>query len=198
MNTTLFVASHLGAGYQELAAYLNQHPRIEIYDIKGTYESMQDVEKLLNVPHKTNSVSSIYGDTLLYNYQFAFPSLFQWSKFIYLIREPKDSINNILNIDNSPYTELKAFRYYAYRLRRICEIAKRTPGAVVLTWRDLLEDKAKNLISDYLQIDCPSLEIRSSGESPEDLLSYEMFQKSQECYERHLYYLKSLQLRRSF
>ena len=73
-------------------------------------------------------------DELLYNHVFCLKESYPKCQFIYVIREPEP----VLKLMVSEGKSLKfAVRHYAYRLRRLCEMARRTPGAVLLTWEDL-------------------------------------------------------------
>lgn len=198
MNTILFVTSHLGAEHNQLVSALNRHSRILIHNVQGTYQHISDIELLIAAGHKRPGVAAIYGDQLLYNHQFCCKPLLGWCRFVYLIQNAKCSLNTILAEKNCPYTPLRAFRYYAYRLRRICEMAKRTPGAVMLRWRDVVEGKGESLIADYLKIKGVALDVESADVSSADSVPYEILRKAEDCYERHLYYLKSLQVRRAF
>jgi len=152
---------------------------------------------LVAAGHKSPGPRAIYGDHLLYNYQFYFKPLLKWCKFIYLIRNPKDALESIL-AEEEAYTPHTAFRYYAYRLRRICEMAKRTPGAVLLRWRDMVEGEANTLVRDYLKVNDLDLKKESADETSADSVPYEIIRKAEDCYERHFYYLKHLELRRAF
>jgi hypothetical protein len=197
MNPILFLVSHLGAGYNQLANSLNSHPRISIQNIQGTYSHVSDIELLMSAGHKMMGPAAIYGDCLLYNYQFCHKPLLKWCKFIYLIHQPEESLKEILLLKNGSYTPLNALRYYSFRLRRICEMAKRTPGAVVIRFRDITNDKVEELISDYLKIKGLKISIKEK-KSPENQVPYEILSKAEDCYERHLYYLKNLEVRRAF
>jgi hypothetical protein len=198
MNTIILVTSHLGANYDALVGALNQNPRIHIRNTRSTYECIGDVEHLISLGHKQRNLISVYGDLLLYNYQFSCKSLMKFCKFIYLIRDARSSLNYILANMSTHYSPLTAWRYYAYRLRRMCEMAKKTPGAVVLTWRDLAENKFDTLVYDYLGTNGMPLKAKIAEESLADSVPYEILHKAEDCYERHLYYLKSLQIRRTF
>lgn len=77
-------------------------------------------------------------------------------------------------------------------------MAKRTPGAIVLRWQDVLEGRAESLIADYLSIKGVTLDTESADEKSADSIPYEILQKAEDCYERHLYYIKTLQVRRTF
>ena len=45
-----------------------------------------------------------------------------------------------------------AKRYYCFRLRRLYEMAKKTPGAIFLTWDDIKSKKKLELVENYLNI----------------------------------------------
>jgi|GEM_PF-6906722 len=196
MNPVLFVTSHLCSGADGLISILNINPRIEMLCPQIVYEHPTDLEPLIEQQHKLSNTAAIYGDYLWYNSQFSCKALYKLCKFVYVIREAKSSINEITEHYRHSIDMVPA--YYAFRLRRICEMAKRTPGAVLLTWNDLATGKGLPLIEEYLRLKTPLIhhaELFTHSEL--DDVPNEIIEKSQECYERHLYFLRHLELRQT-
>ena len=193
MNAVLFVTSHMGSDAEGLISILDINPRIEMFCPHITYMHPTDLEPLLKLQHKLSNTAAIYGDYLWLNAQFACKALYKICKFVYVIREAKPSLNEM--VKKHGFSAERAYLYYAFRLRRICEMAKRTPGAVFLTWGDLAAGKGLPLIENYLRLKNP-LEHNAAlfAQSDMDEVPHEIIEKSQECYERHLYFLRNLQL----
>lgn len=188
MKNIVFIISHIGSGSKFLFNSMNENPRIQGTRL-GRYWTMEDLQALVSRPHKLRNSAAIYLDEILLNHEFVYTPLFKFCKFIYLIREARSSLNNILQ--SSLRTSIDC--YYRYRLRRICEMAKQTPGAVLLTWEELLSTKKSlKLIEDYLNLKEPlNLQI---NEEIKDSIDVEIVKKSQERYERYLFILKNLKL----
>jgi hypothetical protein len=154
-----------------------------------SYNHYSSVELLSEQKHKIDDSSAIYMDLLLFNYEFSCTSLYDHCKFIYFIREAKPTLNKIIE-DYPQYKPETALKYYCFRLRRICEMAKRTPNCIVLTWEDLHAKRGLNLLEEYLNLKDP-LKIKNF-ERVENVLNRDLINKGQDSFERHLYYLKKL------
>lgn len=191
MKKFLFIVSHLESGSHELLKILNNDPKIDIQNIGATYAHPSDLDLLSGLGHKLNTVAAIYGDHLLFNMNFSYKPFYENCKFIYVIREPKSTLNRILK--HTPYPS-SICRYYCFRLRRICEMAKRTPGAVFLTWEDMSSGRCFPWIEEYLKLTQP-LEIPDTFDNSfEDRMPLELTDKVQESFEKYLYYLRQLDL----
>ena len=193
MKTVLFLTTHLGSGASGLINILNVNPRIEMFCPQNSYSHPTDLDPLVARPHKLSNTAAIYGEYLWFNAQLSCKSLYTICKFIYVIREAKSSIGELMSTHG--YSTKRAALYYAFRLRRICEMAKRTPGAVCLTWNDMESGDGLPLIEQYLRLKIP-LEHRPEFfvSKAVDDLPHEIESRSQDCYERHLYFLRNLQL----
>lgn len=187
MKKVCFVVSHLGSGSGSLVASLNSHPQCEIRESPTCYESPTSVRWLFRLGHKCRDASAVYGDHLLLNPSVATRSLYGLCRFVFLVRPARHSLEGILARGYSPEA---ASSYYRFRLRRICEMARRCPGAPVLTWDDLAKGSHMIRIREYLglrgDLPAPALELPSSDLCPEPVV-----ERCQEAYERYHYYLKS-------
>ena len=185
MKKVAFVVSHLGSGSEELVRILNENPRVIIHNTDRSYTHPSDFDWLFDQEHKLDNAAAIYGHCLLHNWSFASKALYEICQFIYLIRPAKPSLNIIQAKNYTPHT---ACRYYCFRLRRICEMAKQTPGAVFLTWQDLADGRGQALIENYLNLKDPLS--RGSFSEPIDEMPPELVEKTQDSYERYYYYLR--------
>jgi hypothetical protein len=84
-----------------------------------------------------------------------------------------------------------AYNYYSFRLRRMAEMSKYVPNAILLKWEDLRNKTGLDLVKQYLNLKAP-LEI-PDGMFFENLrhnLPADYIKKAQDCYERYLYVLR--------
>lgn len=195
MKRILFVCSHPYSGSSGLCDALNRHPRIQGYNIasRAPYTSVQSLIALTEQSHKLTNRAAIYMDELLSNHQLSTKIAYQTCKFIYVIREPENVLTQLV-INNKIKPEF-ACRTYLFRLRRLCEMAKRTNG-VLLTWDDLKSSKGLDLIEEYLdlrqkiQFD-PLLLQPYSRKLNSDNIGIKRLEYAEEAYQKYLYWLKS-------
>ncbi len=185
MNNVFFVVSHFGSGSSGLVAILNQNPKISVHCSEMMYQHPFNLENLTSLEHKSTHPSmSLYGDHLLLNTDFACEKLYDMCKFIYIMGEPTTAI-----LDK--YDEKNAFPYYSFRLRRIYEMAQRTPGAVFLTSDDINPSGFK-LIEEYLELEQPLM--GRPLKQNQELLELKN-ESEEECYPNHLALCKLLDLK---
>lgn len=199
MKKILFICSHPYSGSSALYEALNHHSKIQGFKSinLNSYPDSQSLLTLTNRLHKTSNRSAIYMDELLSNRSFYAADAYKKCSFIYVIREPEASISFL--IANEKKKPIFAARQYAFRLRRLCEMAKRTPGAILLTWKDLANAKGMDLIQNYLNLKDPisfdpallSPYIRSFSNN---LIGVDLLNESEDAYERYLYFLKNQKL----
>lgn len=189
MKKTLFVVSHFGSGSDKLIHCLNDNPRVQTFDTQITYNHPSSLNVLHSHTHKLDNSSAIYGEHLLENVYFSCKNLFSYCKFIYVVREPKLSISQIMA--QNTYSLPTACNYYCFRLRRICEMARQTPKAVISTYQTLASDDKLKEIENYLNLSSP---LKWPAETDDKALDIPLSLLStvEESYERHLYYLKNL------
>ena len=199
MKKIVFVCSHLQSGSRGLCNALDLHPRIQMYD-STTYQSSDNLILLTKQHHKLNNRSAIYMNELIHNHQLCTKAAYANCKFIYVIRSPEITIGNLVEKE-----EMKlpfAIRYYTYRLRRICEMAKRTPGAVLLTWDDLNAGRGINLIDEYLELKqgiiYDPMFLDQFREENDVRIKLEEKNKLEETYQKYLYWLKTNTLLRFY
>lgn len=198
MKKVCFIVSHLGSGSHHLVEILNGNPRCQIQSSQARYSSPEDLEWLFATPHKCRDSSAIYGDHILFNPSFSCRNLYESCRFIYVIRPPRYSLNEICMDPDSGLKGRFAARYYAFRLRRMCEMARKTPGSLLLTWDDLSSGKAFPAIEDYLglksqlKVEHHHFPLISRDDFDERLLA-----ECEDAYERYYYYLGMLDMKRA-
>lgn len=153
MKKIVLICSHEYSGSTALYEAMNTHTRIQGYKIKNKYENPLNFYFLCKNPHKLTNKSAIYMDELLYNYQLSTKTAYDYCRFIYVIRKPESVMGYMVANDKKKASF--AIRYYNYRLRRLYEMSKRTTGAILLTYDDLLENRCIDQIDSYLGLKQP-------------------------------------------
>src|SRR3989344_1392876 len=110
MKKVCFLASHLDSGASILFDIMHQNPRVEGYRLQKTYNHPLSLEMLTNQPHKCKNAAAIYLTELNHNYEFHCKALYSLCRFIYVIREPRSTLNKLMAI----YKDDAATRYYCY------------------------------------------------------------------------------------
>lgn len=71
----------------------------------------------------------------------------------------------------------------------MCEMAKRTPKAILLTYDDLISGRKFPAIEKYLNLKEP-IKTEEIKEDIQDVMDVSLINEAQESFERHLFYLK--------
>lgn len=196
MKKVCFIVSHLGSSSADLVHILNGNPRCHFYSTNAQYDGPEALEWMFKRTHKCRDSSAVYGDHLLFNMSLSSKKFYEFCKFIYVIRPARATFGEMAYERN--YTEERALRHYSFRLRRICEMARRTPEAVLATWDDLAKGSAFGTIEKYLGLNVPlETDGRHFSRVDKDLFSEQTIEKGQDAYERYFYYLSSLDLKRN-
>lgn len=153
---------------------------------------------MFSIPHKCRDSSAVYGDHLLFNSSLSCKNLYEICRFIYVIRPPRAALNEISTIKDSGLKGAFAAKYYSFRLRRICEMARNTPGALLLTWDDMASGKAFVSIEEYLGLKAGlKTEYHHFSAGLKDDFDEGLISECEDAYERYYYYLDRLDLRRA-
>ena len=199
MKKVCFVVSHLGSGSGDLVEILNGNPRCQIQSSQVRYSSPDDLEWLFATPHKCRDSSAIYGDHLLLNSSFSCRSLYDFCRFIYVIRPARASLNEMSTPPDNGLKGRFAARHYAFRLRRMCEMARKTPDSLLLTWDDLASGKGFPALEQYLGLKAQlRAEYHHFKACLRDDFDERLISESQDAYERYYYYLAKIGLKRAF
>lgn len=197
MKKVCFIVSHLNSGSPHLFDQLCDNPRVMGYRLPIIYNHPTMLDQLTTKPHKLLNSAAVYVTEVLYNWQLCHRGFYDMCRFIYMIREPEGTLNQLVR--GHGYQPDFAVRYYCYRLRRICEMAKRTPGAVLLTYTDMATGEGLHLVDKYLSLKQPLAhepdwyEMRTWP----NLVGLDGMQQAQRSYERHLHYLRHLDIIRT-
>ena len=196
MKRVLFVVSHLCSGSSALFHTLDTHPRIQMANLLATYTHPFDLGVLTSTPHKNGTTAAYWGDHLLFNYQLGYRGFYETCKFVYVIRQPKATLNEIMSKSDN-YSPLTALRYYSFRLRRMYEMAACTPDAVLARRQHIVSGAVLPLIEDYLDLDLPLrrepdllMEEAASGLVPDEII-----EEGQDCFEKYYYLIRDLGLK---
>jgi len=196
MKKVVFIVTHLCSGSSDLMNVLNENPRIDIKKTDTVYDHPDTLNSLFNLGHKLDNTAAVYGDQLFYNISLSCKRFYDFSKFVYLIRRPDPTIAEIVANPNFSYSIESASRYYCFRLRRICEMARKTPGSVFLTWEDLVYHKGHEVLEKYFKLKDPLNPCNPTIEKPRVDIPIDILERCEASYERHLYYTNQLDLRR--
>jgi hypothetical protein len=200
MKKIVFLCSHLYSGSSALYQAMNNHQRIQGYKLTSTPNSYINPLNLLDLTehtHKLSNRSAIYMDELLHNRSFYTPAAYQKCQFIYIVREPEAPLNFLVAGEKKkPHF---AVRQYLFRLRRLCEMARHTPGAILLTWNDLQSGAGIPLVEKYLGLKEhipyePAMLAPYKMDFTENLINMKMLKESQDAYEKYLFFLKKQKL----
>ena len=190
MKNVVFIASHMGSGSHILSKLLNLNPRIMSIKTNKVYQHPFALDNLTATPHKLRNAAAIYLDELLFNHSLCCDYIFEICQFIYLVREPRETLNNILqDVGYHPYS---AYHYYRHRLRRLYEMARKTPGAVFLTWEDVVSGSGLRLIENYLNLKEPIQPV--TADSSKNLVHPFIVKAAEITYEKYLYKCRKLKL----
>lgn len=195
MRKTVFVITHVGSGYEILLSTLFNNPRIIpiLNQSQNTYTNMFDI---INAPieHGFYTKASIFLDCILYNHLFSAYDSFDLCNFIYFVDEPKFSLPRISK-EKRNNNMITCQRHYLYRLRRICEMAKRTPNALFLKFKDVYKPETYELLEKHLNLK-EKLEIPTL--KPDylsiDCVSQNLLDITDSAYEKYMYFVKQQKL----
>jgi hypothetical protein len=189
MKRLLFVVGHFGSGSDLLVEILNKNPRIELILTPINYEHPSIIHSIFSLPHKSNNAAAIYMDELTHNYQLSHKGFYTFTHFIYVIRNPRSAFEEI-NFKQPLNREL--FRYYLLRIRRIYEMARKTPIALFAPYEQIISGKIFPQIENWLGLRKP-LQILCPRESEIKLNEFPSFiSECEEIYERYYSKLKKL------
>ncbi|RTK96633.1 MAG: hypothetical protein EKK64_03350 [Neisseriaceae bacterium] len=196
MKKIVFLFSHAHSGSDALYKSLDNTFLIQGFrEKKINYLNSSSLIDLTSLPHKRDLRSAVYMDEILTNYSFYLKKDYNKCSFIYLIREPKETLS--LMIKKSEKSPEFAVREYCFRLRRICEIARNTPGALFLTFKDLEKEDNIVLIENYLNLKEDLIlteELLSPCRAEKIYIKKELLEKAQTSYEKYLFFIRNQNL----
>ena len=146
----VFLITHLGSGSNYFCDSLSQVPTVCCNQTNKVYTHPTDLDAL----KIKDRYAKLFFDTIEFNYSFASTAFYDFSKFIYLIRNPKQSLGRMIK---EGYSRESAVSYYLFRLRRMYEMAYQTPGSLFLTYEDMFKEEGHKLIGDFLELNMPPI-----------------------------------------
>lgn len=191
MKKVLFLSSHLGSESDQLYVAFCDLLSIQGYKKENIYRSMQDIYFLTERKHKLKTSARIYMDHLLFNYQFSCKQAYENCKFIFIVREPEETIEFL--VSNKLYNKKDAISYYLYRIRRICEMAKNTKEGLFLTHANLKNGKGIQEIKDYINIkERFNFVFENIENKNKNILTYKEIENLNQVYEKYLYFVRNI------
>lgn len=187
MKNFCFIVSHFYSGSFDLIEILNDNSRCSFKT--GSEDFIYNHPEILDPI--INKKNIIFGDHILKNYNLSCTRFYEFAKFIYVIRSPRQTFNDF--IFNNSNKNIESFSsYYRFRLRRICEMAKKTPGALLLNWEDLKNKKAFPLIENYLNIKNINYNGNYFQTIKDNFENETLIKEANKSYERYHYFLNNL------
>lgn len=189
IETQVFIATHYGAGGSMLMTMLGASRRFGKVS-RGDGQTYRDPTVLASVQRDAAArqpQARVFVDRLVMNHELSHDFYYENVKFVFLVREPEESIKYIMEIG---YTEAAALRYYSYRLRRLCEMARKAKHKIVVTWGDLADKSAFPAIKEFLGV--KELTSIYRPEKSKETVTPATVSSARRCYERHLRYLRAV------
>ena len=176
----LFVATHLGSGASLLCESMNLHRVCAWHRGNGSYKHGSDLVKMKDGANW----AKVHFDKITHNHQFTCPSLYRQCQFVYVIREPAATFANLIQYKG--YLPDRAFLYYTFRLRRLCEMVKKTPKSVVLRADDLFSGRGLETVQKSLGLRDPVPFAYTPEPVPDVDVPHDLVTSAQAVYDRYL------------
>ena len=188
MNKILLIVSHLESGSDSLVQNLDSGVRLQRLNF-NLYSNLDCLSfKRLNTQYRKRP--EIYLDHILYNHEFSCKELFKYLNFVYVIGDPKKSLDNIVR--NKTYDERTACNYYCFRVRRIYEMIKKSSDCLVFFDEDLQNDETYNKIHQMLGIK-DKIKIKNNTQDKKEIyIDRSIMSEAESFYEKYRYKIKSL------
>jgi hypothetical protein len=188
MNKILLIVSHLESGSNILIQNLDSGVRLQSLNF-NLYSNLDCLSfKRPNTEYKKRP--KVYFDHILYNHEFSCKELFKYLSFVYVIGDPKKSLDNI--VYNKTYDERTACNYYCFRVRRIYEMIKKSNNCLAFFDEDLQNDETYNKIHQMLGIK-DKIKIKNNTQDKKEIyIDRNIMSEAERFYEKYRYKIKSL------
>lgn len=128
MKNTLFIMTHLGSGWENLSALLEECPNIHVFQTGLSYGHPDDVLALRANNHRRKTSASIWADVIFHNKDFKMKKLCKYYNFIFWSCDLEQCIDELIKKHN--YTKDTAKDYWEYRISGLKEYYKRCQGSL--------------------------------------------------------------------
>jgi hypothetical protein len=188
MNKILLIVSHLESGSESLVQNLDSGVRLQRLNF-NLYSNLDCLSfKRPNTEYRKRP--KVYFDHILYNHEFSCKELFKYLSFVYVIGDPKKSLDSIVH--NNIYDERTACNYYCFRIRRIYEMIKKSGDCLVFFDEDLQNDETYNKIHRMLGIK-DKIKIKNKTQDKKEIyIDRNIMNEAESFYEKYRYKIKSL------
>ena len=188
MNKILLMISHLESGSDGLVQNLDSGIRLQRLNF-NLYSNLDCLSfKRSNTEYRKRP--KVYFDHILYNHEFSCKELFKYLNFVYVVGDPKKSLDNI--VCNKIYDERTACNYYCFRIRRIYEMIKKSGDCLVFFDEDLQNDETYNKIHQMLVIK-DKIKIKNKTQDKKEIyIDRNIMIEAESFYEKYRYKIKSL------
>ena len=186
LNNFFLIISHLGCPALDLIPVFNETQMVQLYHTNTNYNHPNKLINVLSTPHKHNFNSGIHGDICFNNISISSKSIYTSCKFIYIVNNPKYSLNKINLIFKS---EENSINHYFFRLRRMLEMSIMSKG-LYLRWDQIVgnPEKSNDMIKEYLEItENLNLQKYCQKEEIENTFSFDVLKQANEKFEKYNY-----------
>jgi hypothetical protein len=188
MNKILLIVSHLESGSESLVQNLDSGVRLQRLNF-NLYSNLDCLSfKRPNTEYRKRP--KVYFDHILYNHEFSCKELFKYLNFVYVVGDPKKSLDSIVH--NKIYDERTACNYYCFRVRRIYEMIKKSNGCLVFFDEDLQNDETYNKIHQMIGIK-DKIKIKNKTQDKKEIyIDRNIMSEAESFYEKYRYKIKSI------
>jgi hypothetical protein len=188
MNKILLIVSHLESGSESLVQNLDSGVKLQRLNF-NLYSNLDCLSfKRPNTEYRKRP--KVYFDHILYNHEFSCKELFKYLNFVYVIGNPKKSLDNIVH--NKTYDERTACNYYCFRVRRIYEMIKKSNDCLVFFDEDLQNDETYNKIHQMLGIK-DKIKIKNKIQDKKEIyIDRNIMSEAERFYEKYRYKIKNI------
>jgi len=188
MNKILLIVSHLESGSDSLVQNLDSGVRLQRLNF-NLYSNLDCLSfKRPNTEYRKRP--KVYFDHILYNHEFSCKELFKYLNFVYVVGDPKKSLDSIVH--NKIYDERTACNYYCFRVRRIYEMIKKSGDYLVFFDEDLQNDETYNKIHQMIGIK-DKIKIKNNTQDKKEIyIDRNIMSEAESFYEKYRYKIKSL------
>lgn len=118
--------THVGSGWEKLAEALERSSRFHVFSTGRCYQSIDDLMKLYEQPHRRQNSASVWVDVVLHNKDFSLKNLCKYFGFIFWSKPFEMVEPELLRVYGPQY----ARNYWDYRMAGLRFYHKRCPRSL--------------------------------------------------------------------